>query len=1117
MRKFYFLFLLFLSTISFGQNLDWFYALNQSESVYSGNFNNSNRVYSIAVDSQENVYMAGSYQENLSFDPTNPTQLQLISANGPESNQCYLVKIDKNRNYLWHKTIAIGKNSAASIFSVTIDKDGNLIVAGTAQGNSINLNPGSSASMIYNTDNYLQNAIFLNKYSKNGDFIFGNFYKGGEGFPKVIVDKDSNIFLSGQYSNYFAGYNTDFDLSDQTFYLNGGEGSAFILKNDSNGNFVNAKFLQGGQINKMEFDNKGNLVVFGNGGNLNFNNEKNFTNQSTGSSGGDYLLKLDNKVQPIWFQSIGGHDIYSSLNDSQPFEIDDDNSIIVSTTKPPVPLQFSNRTIDFPQPLMRAVIFKLDENGKYLWHTTVEQTQYYQTTFPISVSISGDQTINWSNSLYGVMEVNALNEKTETIVGGYSYSGGFGDYASLLKLNTDGKLIYNKSKIINHVIGKSDKANDKLYFAGDSPTRDPNPDFLINGSIPYISGIKMGADLQKLDKCYTGTPDGDHVVYFCVNDQKKIKDLFPKTSYSNWYDSPLSTTPLSGETVLESKKYYAITEDSSCPFNPTRLEVNVKIFQNPPKLVVPDFVFCNLQNKTLNDLKINNVGDLEFFDENLNPIYLGTNLVANSKYYVRQRKSYSYYVSCPSDLTEFHVYDTSVPPVASSSQTFCKSENPKVSDLIVTGINRKWYNSNGDILPLTTELQNSTTYYVTQTNGTCESAKAEVNVVLNDPDVPTGNAIQEFCIAQNPTLANIKVNGINIKWYDQNGLLLPENTLLSDGKIYFATQTIDNCESSQKFSVLVNINANSLPANNYSESFCDDNTDDVKSINLDDFKSKMIDLPQNYKFEYFDKNNQPVASNITLNVGVNVFDVKITSTLGCFKVVKLLLTLDPKPKLNLNPNIEFCDGQSAKLDAGSGFASYLWSNGETSQTISVNKEGRYDVTVKNASGCSNQGSIEVKKSILSSIKSITIFNNSATINMSETEDFLYSLDNINFQSSNVFSNLENKSYTVFVKTQSGCIIGVQNFTIFSLSNSFTPNSDGFNDFWVISGLENYPNSEIIISDKMGNTVLKTVINGKFQWDGKYLGRPLPTDNYWYVIKVSDGRILQGYVLLKNRN
>ena len=74
-----------------------------------------------------------------------------------------------------------------------------------------------------------------------------------------------------------------------------------------------------------------------------------------------------------------------------------------------------------------------------------------------------------------------------------------------------------------------------------------------------------------------------------------------------------------------------------------------------------------------------------------------------------------------------------------------------------------------------------------------------------------------------------------------------------------------------------------------------------------------------------------------------------------------------------------------------------------------------------------------------------------------------------------------------------------------------------NDTWEISGLENYPNSEVKVFDRFGNTVLQKITNGTFEWDGTFNSRKLPTGNYWYVIKVSDGRLLNGWLLLKNRN
>ena len=91
------------------------------------------------------------------------------------------------------------------------------------------------------------------------------------------------------------------------------------------------------------------------------------------------------------------------------------------------------------------------------------------------------------------------------------------------------------------------------------------------------------------------------------------------------------------------------------------------------------------------------------------------------------------------------------------------------------------------------------------------------------------------------------------------------------------------------------------------------------------------------------------------------------------------------------------------------------------------------------------------------------------------------------------------------------------FTIFKINNVFTPNADGVNDEWKIEGIENYPGSKVRVIDRFGTVVLDKTVKGPFSWNGEYLSRNLPTGNYWYYITLSDGRILTGYVTLKNRN
>lgn len=79
----------------------------------------------------------------------------------------------------------------------------------------------------------------------------------------------------------------------------------------------------------------------------------------------------------------------------------------------------------------------------------------------------------------------------------------------------------------------------------------------------------------------------------------------------------------------------------------------------------------------------------------------------------------------------------------------------------------------------------------------------ELNIIpLVTP--PTGNNVQTFTSGQ--TLADLVVIGENIIWYDAptDGNVLPSMTLLQDNTTYYATQSLDGCESNR------NTNANRL-------------------------------------------------------------------------------------------------------------------------------------------------------------------------------------------------------------------------------------------------------------------------------------------------------------------
>lgn len=80
---------------------------------------------------------------------------------------------------------------------------------------------------------------------------------------------------------------------------------------------------------------------------------------------------------------------------------------------------------------------------------------------------------------------------------------------------------------------------------------------------------------------------------------------------------------------------------------------------------------------------------------------------------------------------------------------------------------------------------------------------------------------------------------------------------------------------------------------------------------------------------------------------------------------------------------------------------------------------------------------------------------------------------------------------------------------------FSPNNDGINDFWHIENIEFYPKTEVFIYNRFGKE-LKAFPASKFEaWDGTYLGKSVPSEDYWYVIQVREtGDRLHGHFTLK---
>jgi gliding motility-associated-like protein len=214
-----------------------------------------------------------------------------------------------------------------------------------------------------------------------------------------------------------------------------------------------------------------------------------------------------------------------------------------------------------------------------------------------------------------------------------------------------------------------------------------------------------------------------------------------------------------------------------------------------------------------------------------------------------------------------------------------------------------------------------------------------------------------------------------------------------------------------------------------------------------------------------------------------------------------------------------CDGSSKDLIVKSGFSTYLWNNGETGNTITINTSGNYSVTVTNADGCKKTKKFIVTSSGIGTITNETVNGfagneNSVELIYTGTGDYEFSLDGNYYQDSPIFNGVNAGSYMATIRDKNGCGISAP-YPIYVLDypRFFTPNNDGFNDNWTIKNLDLLPKSSISIFDRYGK-LLKQLNSTNTGWNGTYTGKELIADDYWFTITFEDGKIIKGHFSLK---
>jgi gliding motility-associated-like protein len=442
-------------------------------------------------------------------------------------------------------------------------------------------------------------------------------------------------------------------------------------------------------------------------------------------------------------------------------------------------------------------------------------------------------------------------------------------------------------------------------------------------------------------------------------------------------------------------------------------------------------------------------------------------------------------------------------------------------------------------------------YVVARATNTNTNCTSEISIDLFVSENPQANPLQLIngCDDNNDgiseyfdtTVVESQVlndqTGMTVSYFDENGSPLPSplpnpytnTTPFNETITVRVTNATSTCyaETILQFETVNEPNINQ-PDNLYA---CDQGNG-YTEFDTSVIEPQLIGNQTGLVIQYFDSNNNPLPSPLPVlfqntepysqTISVRIEDV---SNPICYSETSFDLIVNELPEINLEDEYFICNLEpSITLNINSGFNSYNWffEDGtiiSSSNSAEITEDGSYTLTItqiENSITCENSFDFNLIRSVLPQIQQVNsgeLGNNYIEIIASGDGDFEYSIDGINYQDNNYFSNIQGGIYTVFVRDKDGCGQDSEEAIVIDYPKFFTPNNDGYNDFWQIKGITNFPNSKTLIFDRYGK-LLTRISSNELGWNGLYNDKQMMSNDYWFRTDLGNGRTFSGHFSLK---
>ena len=272
--------------------------------------------------------------------------------------------------------------------------------------------------------------------------------------------------------------------------------------------------------------------------------------------------------------------------------------------------------------------------------------------------------------------------------------------------------------------------------------------------------------------------------------------------------------------------------------------------------------------------------------------------------------------------------------------TFCQGGSVTLS--VPTGSNAYYWSTGATTNSISATT--SGTYTVTVTNSIgCTAVSSGVSVTVNSPvDTISASGPLAFCGGGSVTLTGPP--GLTYHW--SNGNTTQSINVTQAGTFNLTVTNANNCTAvSTPVTTTVGAAPNDTIAAGGPTTFCAGG-----SVTL---SAEATGLTYHWSSGATTQSisvSQTGSYTLTVSNGGNCSAVSGT----------ILVTVNPLPNDTITPNgpISFCDGGSVLLSAAAG-STYHWSDGSTTQSITVTSTGTYNLSVSNSNNCSASSSVNI--------------------------------------------------------------------------------------------------------------------------------------------------------------